>query len=125
MNIGFNPSQATQMIPRLQGGAEKLQTPKKTGATGFGDLLLKKFEGTEASSPSKMSAGGIVGDVIRSVDAKQKIAAETRTAFLAGESGNLHQTMIANQEASVSFTMMIEMRNKVMEAYQELMRIQI
>ncbi len=123
MNIGFNPYQATQMIPGLQGGAEKLQTPKKTDATGFGDLLLKKFEGTEASG--KMDAGGIVGDVIRSVDTKQKIAAETRTAFLAGESGNLHQTMIANQEASVSFTLMVEMRNKVMEAYQELMRIQI
>ncbi|MCB1120589.1 MAG: flagellar hook-basal body complex protein FliE [Verrucomicrobiae bacterium] len=69
--------------------------------------------------------GGVVGDVIRAVEAKEKMADATRTAFLAGESGNLHQTMIASQEASLSFSLMVEMRNKVLEAYQELMRIQI
>lgn len=129
MNIGFNPSQLSQAIPGLQpGGRDGVQFPKSkeaTEATGFGDLLLRKFEATHKSGPSKMQAGGVVGELIKQVDAKQKSADATRTAFLAGESGNLHQTMIASQEASVSFSLMVEMRNKVMEAYQELMRIQI
>jgi len=68
---------------------------------------------------------GIVSGLIDAVDAKQKVAAESRRAFLSGESNNLHQTMIASQEASVAFSLMVEMRNKVMEAYQELMRIQV
>ncbi|MEI2420420.1 flagellar hook-basal body complex protein FliE, partial [Arthrospira platensis SPKY2] len=76
-------------------------------------------------SPPATSSKGLIDGFIASVDAKQKAAEDSRRAFLAGESNNLHQTMIASQEASVAFTLMVEMRNKVMEAYQELMRLQI
>ena len=37
----------------------------------------------------------------------------------------LHQAMIAMEEASVSFQLMVEVRNKLLESYQELMRMQI
>jgi flagellar hook-basal body complex protein FliE len=44
---------------------------------------------------------------------------------LSGENVPLHQAMIAMEEASVSFQLMVEVRNKLMESYQELMRMQI
>jgi flagellar hook-basal body complex protein FliE len=44
---------------------------------------------------------------------------------LSGEATNLHQAMIASQESSVSFTLMVELRNKLVESYQELMRAQV
>lgn len=147
MNVGLNPSQLAQSVPGFNQGPDGVnisQADKTQGSKGFGDLLLRKFESSQASAlndldsvsgvgslmPSssvsmKNDSGGVVGEVIRAVDAKQKEAGAARTAFLAGESGNLHQTMIASQEASVSFSLMVEMRNKVLEAYQELMRIQI
>lgn len=125
-------------------GVNISKSDEAQGAKGFGDLLLRKFEASQASALSDLGSvgevgsvlprgrgsmgsdsGGVVGEVIRAVDSQQKEANAMRTAFLAGESGNLHQTMIASQEASVSFTLMVEMRNKVLEAYQELMRIQI
>jgi flagellar hook-basal body complex protein FliE len=37
----------------------------------------------------------------------------------------LHRVMIATEEASVSFQLMVEVRNKLLEAYQELMRMQV
>jgi len=147
MNIGLNPSQIPQAVPGFNQGPDGVNISKTDGtqgSKGFGDLLLRKFESNQASALNDLrsvgevgavrrqgrtsmgsDSGGVVGEVIRAVDAKQKEAKATRTAFLTGESGNLHQTMIASQEASVSFTLMVEMRNKVLEAYQELMRIQV
>ncbi len=37
----------------------------------------------------------------------------------------LHQAMIANEESSIAFQLMVEVRNKLLESYQELMRMQV
>jgi flagellar hook-basal body complex protein FliE len=42
-----------------------------------------------------------------------------------GDNPNLHQSVIAMQEASLSFSLMVEVRNKVVESYQELMRMPV
>jgi flagellar hook-basal body complex protein FliE len=45
---------------------------------------------------------------------------------LAGEGkGDLQETMIAIEKADVSFRLMMQIRNKVLEAYQEIMRMQV
>jgi flagellar hook-basal body complex protein FliE len=42
-----------------------------------------------------------------------------------GNNVSLHQTMIATEEANVSFQLMVEVRNRLLESYQELMRLQV
>jgi flagellar hook-basal body complex protein FliE len=42
-----------------------------------------------------------------------------------GQNVSLHQTMIAMEEANVSFQLMVEVRNKLVDSYQEIMRMQI
>jgi flagellar hook-basal body complex protein FliE len=42
-----------------------------------------------------------------------------------GETKNIHETMIAIEKANVSFNMMIQVRNKLLSAYQEIMRMQL
>lgn len=42
-----------------------------------------------------------------------------------GENRNLHETMIAVEKASVSFLFMSQIRNKALEAYQEVMRMPV
>lgn len=42
-----------------------------------------------------------------------------------GESVDLHQVMIASQKASVTLQAALEIRNKAVEAYQEMMRMQV
>jgi flagellar hook-basal body complex protein FliE len=42
-----------------------------------------------------------------------------------GKSNNLHETMIAIQKAELSFKMMMQVKNKIVSAYQEVMRMQV
>ena len=73
--------------------------------------------------------GGSFGDTLSkaldSVDASQKAADGKVEAFLAGEEENLHDVVIAMNEAKLHFQFMTEARNKLLETYQELMRMQV
>lgn len=64
-------------------------------------------------------------DAVDRVDEAQKVADGQVEAFVAGEQENLHEVMIAMNQAKLSFQLMTEVRNKSLEAYQELMRMQI
>lgn len=44
---------------------------------------------------------------------------------MTGQSQNVHQTMAALQEADVSFQLMMQIRNKLVSAYEEIQRMQI
>ena len=63
--------------------------------------------------------------MVNEVGAKQAAAGDAVNGVLSGQNVSLHQAMIAMQEANVSFQLMVEVRNKLMESYQELMRMQI
>ncbi|HEY1107220.1 MAG TPA: flagellar hook-basal body complex protein FliE [Opitutaceae bacterium] len=69
--------------------------------------------------------GGVLDGLVSTVDAKQDAAVSATRNVLLGNTDQLHQSVIAMQEASVAFTMMVETRNKLVEAYQELMRMQV
>jgi flagellar hook-basal body complex protein FliE len=67
------------------------------------------------------SIKGLVGDVVD----KQAASGRTVRGLISGDGVSLHQAMIAMEEASVSFQLMVEVRNKLLESYQELMRMQV
>ena len=47
------------------------------------------------------------------------------TALATGDKASLHDTMIAMEQADVSFRLMMQVRNKIVEAYQEILRMQV
>jgi len=56
----------------------------------------------------------------------QMIDNEKSVAQLAlGQTDNLHQVMIASERTRLDFQLLLAVRNKVLEAYQELMRMQV
>ena len=63
--------------------------------------------------------------LVATVDAKQAAAKDATRKVLLGDSDQLHQSVIAMQEAGVAFSLMVEVRNKLVESYQELMRMQV
>ena len=69
--------------------------------------------------------GKMLDGLVATVDAKQTEAKALTQRVLLGESDQLHQSVIAMQEAGVSFSLMVEVRNKLIESYQELMRMQV
>ena len=73
---------------------------------------------------SDSSFGGLFGKLVGEVNHKQTSAAGAVAGLMTGNV-SLHQAMIAMEEASVSFQLMVEVRNKLLESYQELMRMQL
>lgn len=54
-----------------------------------------------------------------------KTADTMATDLASGKSQNIHETMLAATQAELSFNLMVQVRNKVLEAYQEVMRLQV
>ncbi|TKB25792.1 flagellar hook-basal body complex protein FliE [Desulfopila sp. IMCC35006] len=73
-------------------------------ATGFGDML--------SSMLTKVNDSQVAGD-----QAVQKLES--------GDANHLHEVMIAAEEADISLRMLVQMRNKALSAYEEIMRMQI
>jgi flagellar hook-basal body complex protein FliE len=71
------------------------------------------------------SFGQMLDGVIGTVSTKQAESAQLTRQILLGENDQLHQSVIAMQEAGVAFSLMVEVRNKLVESYQELMRMQV
>jgi flagellar hook-basal body complex protein FliE len=79
-------------------------------------------------APGGAADGGSFGDTLKNaleqVSATQDTARGTVNSFLRGEAVELHQVMAATEEAGIALEMMIEVRNKVMEAYRTLINMQ-
>jgi flagellar hook-basal body complex protein FliE len=67
----------------------------------------------------------LLGDFVSEVSNKQAAAGDAVNGLLSGKNVSLHQAVISMEEASVSFQMMVEVRNKLLDSYQELMRMQV
>lgn len=59
------------------------------------------------------------------VESQRVAAQESVDRFLSGEGEELHQVALATQKAELSFEMFLQVKNKVVQAYQEIMRMQI
>ncbi len=83
-------------------------------------------------APSAKPAGGTT-DAFRTlfeqgvagVESQRTAAQQSVDRFLSGEGEELHQVALATQKAELSFEMFIQVKNKVVQAYQEVMRMQI
>lgn len=89
----------------------------QSGASGAGQNLsvndrnVRSFEDT-------------LQDFLGDVNSMQNEADASIEKFVAGEVKDVHQVMAAVSEAKTSFNLMLEIRNKTLDAYQELMRMQ-
>lgn len=66
-----------------------------------------------------------LSEMIGQVNGLHHKAARLTERLVSGEVEEAHQVMIAAEEASVAFELMMEIRNKLLEAYQEIMRMQV
>jgi flagellar hook-basal body complex protein FliE len=130
--MGMNPMQGAEQL----GAANTLVHKGQDGMT-FAFELPKAIQGAGSvgeSQPSSFLANQIGGpttfgntlqQMVMDVNDKQISAGDKIKDVLAGGSTSIHEAMIAVQESGVAFTMISEMRNKLVEGYQELMRTQI
>lgn len=105
-----------QLSSLLPAGQPAMDTPALAKPTGYAPI-------TGTGGPDAF--GNLLSDMVGEVNAKGAAASESVKGLLSGKDVSLHQTMIAMEEASVSFQLMVEVRNKLLESYQELMRMQV
>lgn len=94
--IGFNPISTSGSLPVVKA--------KETQGTGFGDILQES---------------------ISAVSEKSRAASVLSEGLVSGQHSNIHETMIAMEESSISFRMLAKAQSKVIDAYKELMRLQL
>jgi flagellar hook-basal body complex protein FliE len=97
-----------------------LPTPDIQGPTPLGQP-----GGVTPGQGAGGSFGSILGNLISDVNQKQNVANAAVDGLQSGSGVPLHQAVIAMEEANVSFQLMVEVRNKLLDSYQELMRMQI
>lgn len=83
----------------------------------------KKVE--KSSGEKSVDFGDLLKNALKDVNDAQLNADEAIKKVLNGETQNIHETMIALQKADVSLKLMLEVRNRLLEAYQEIMRTQV
>jgi len=88
-------------------------------------LPLQRVKGPSSSPESRNGFGDILSGAIGEVNQLHHEADQAVEALAAGRSADVHNTMIALQKADVSFQLLMQIRNKVVSAYETVMRMQI
>lgn len=90
-----------------------------------GIALPQAVSPTGSTSKSDGGFRSLLENAIGGVESV-RVAADTQVeAFLNGEGGELHTAALAAQKAEMTFELFVQVRNKVVQAYQEVMRMQI
>ena len=87
------------------------------------ELANRKLQDQNKNETS--SFGNVIKDYLKAVDKDSKIATEKVQNVLVNKEENIHEAMVTLEEASISLQMMLEVRNKLLESYQELKRMQV
>lgn len=84
--------------------------------------------GAPASAPSKLPKEDFhnyLKDALTEVNDLQQKADQAIQQLVGEGKGDLQETIVALEQADVSFRLMMQIRNKVLEAYQEILRMQV
>ena len=77
------------------------------------------------SSSQSSQFQGILSDAIQSIETQRNHASDAIQKFLTGENEELHTVVLATQKAELAFELGLQVRNKVVDAYQEIMKMQV
>ena len=80
---------------------------------------------TVSPPAGKQDFSQLMKDFVGDVNAMQFKSAHAIDQFVTGEAADVHQVMVAVEEAGIALDLMLEIRNRVMEGYQELIRMQV
>ncbi len=109
MSAPISNANMQAMITRMRVMAEQVSVDKSsmtgsTGATSFADTLTNSLQ---------------------RVNELQSIADDKRVAFEMGEEISIADVMLAKEKASIAFEATLQVRNKVLSAYQEIMQMPV
>src|SRR5271154_6770528 len=113
----INPSLSSIMpnVDMLTPGAEPLST------SGI-QMPAELAQSASAQAPDS-SFASMLGQFVSEVNSQQMATSQTVSALQSGQNVPLHQAVISMEEANTSFQLMVEVRNRLLDSYQEIMRM--
>jgi flagellar hook-basal body complex protein FliE len=78
-----------------------------------------------AKVPGGSSFSDLLSDLVNKVDGMKEEADQSVLEVISGKETNIHQVAMKVQEAGVAFDLMLGVRNRLMEAYNELIKMQM
>jgi flagellar hook-basal body complex protein FliE len=99
--------------------SSEVDTFSELDSPGFGNGLSIEEPG------NRKSFSELLASSITEVNGLQKEANTAIQNLVTGKSKNLHETMLAVEKAEIAFKTMNQIRSKVIDAYKEVMRMQI
>ena len=91
--------------------------------SGLGPLTPLSIKPLDSKSAGGF--GSILTDAMQKVGELGNEATKSVENFLSGEGDDLHKTIMATQRADLGMELFLQVRNKVVSAYQEVMRMQV
>jgi len=86
---------------------------------------FSKSEGTTKTEKSATSLSDVLKESINKVGELEKEANQQTESLVKTQGQDIHNTMIAIEKADLSFQLMMQIRNKILTAYDEIMRLQV
>lgn len=93
--------------------------------SGLGPLPSLQVKPLDTGSKGAGGFGSILTDAMQKVGELNNDATKSVESFLSGEGDDLHKTIMATQRADLATELFLQVRNKVVSAYQEVMRMQV
>ncbi|PIQ28119.1 flagellar hook-basal body complex protein FliE [bacterium (Candidatus Blackallbacteria) CG17_big_fil_post_rev_8_21_14_2_50_48_46] len=94
--------------------------------SGINPLENLSAELPQSSAPKpKSDFAAVFNQSIEDLNAVQHQSKELSNRFAAGENVELHDVMVASQEADIAMRLAVTMRNQVLEAYREIIRMPV
>lgn len=95
-----------------------------TSVSGIHQALTEQIRanqtlGSKRSTNDVTQFNGLLASQIQKTNALQQIADRETQKFITGESENIHDMLITTEEASIALDLTIQVRNKMVEWYQE------
>lgn len=77
------------------------------------------------SKSERVSFSEFLNNAIQDVNKLQLESEQLNEAFAMGKNDNIHQVMIAAEKADIALQFTVQIRNKILEAYQEIIRMSV
>jgi len=94
-------------------------------ATSLGISQLQPLQSTNESLQGAGSFGAMVTQGLQQVNEQLLATQGDLQALAVGDVQNLHQVMVRMEESRIAFQLMMQVRNRLLEAYQDVMKMQI
>ncbi len=95
-----------------------------TISSGTPPLPLQQVA-TNPIETARSDFGNIIKSTIAQTVAAEKQSEQAIEGLASGQARNLHEVMISVEKADISLKMLVQFRNKALQAYEEIMRLQI